>query len=178
MLLKLGIRRGYKVVDFSCGSGNYTVPAAFIVGHKGVVYAIDKEECDYWYGGCLRELRLRVRSYKLDNVIIIKVNSLDIPLSDLSVDVVLLFDVLHSYYFPQSYERIRVLREVKRILRCNGYLLFYPGDPEVFGNKEELRVIIEEILSTDFKLDKIFKEMLIHEGSYVRGAIYRFIKQC
>ena len=41
---KIGVQQGQKVLDFGCGSGNYTVPAAKIVGKEGIVYALDKDK--------------------------------------------------------------------------------------------------------------------------------------
>jgi precorrin-6B methylase 2 len=43
LLKDVGIEAGQVVLDFGCGSGTYTVPAARIVGDKGKVYALDKD---------------------------------------------------------------------------------------------------------------------------------------
>jgi len=42
-LEKVGIQRGHIVLDFGCGSGTYTLPAAEMVGNRGRVYAVDKD---------------------------------------------------------------------------------------------------------------------------------------
>jgi cyclopropane fatty-acyl-phospholipid synthase-like methyltransferase len=39
LLKKVGIWPGDLVLDFGCGRGCYTIPAAGIVGKRGVVYA-------------------------------------------------------------------------------------------------------------------------------------------
>ena len=36
-----GITTGHTVLDFGCGAGNYTIPAAKEVGPRGTVYAVD-----------------------------------------------------------------------------------------------------------------------------------------
>jgi precorrin-6B methylase 2 len=41
-LRRIGIRRGQILLDFGCGSGNYAIPAAEIVGGEGTIYALDK----------------------------------------------------------------------------------------------------------------------------------------
>jgi len=40
---KLGLKEGQKVLDYGCGIGSYTFPAARLVGERGRVYALDKE---------------------------------------------------------------------------------------------------------------------------------------
>jgi len=179
LLLKLGLRSGFKVLDFGCGSGNYTVPAALIVGDEGLVYAVDIEECSPWPGACLNELRLRVRRYGLSNVVILRINeSSRLPLSTSSINAALLFDVLHPYYFPDKDSRAKVLREIYRVIMCNNYLLFYPGDPEVSGQFEEVRKLIKEIEGMGFSLIAIYEGHLIHENELVEGHIYKFVKLC
>jgi len=42
VLRAVGVRGGLTVLDFGCGSGNYSIPAAKIVGEKGKVYTLDK----------------------------------------------------------------------------------------------------------------------------------------
>lgn len=61
-LRKIGIRKGQTVLDFGCGSGNYTIPAARIVGEEGRVYALDKN------GRTLDELMQRAESEGLKNI--------------------------------------------------------------------------------------------------------------
>jgi len=44
--LKIGIRENkeVEVLDFGCGSGTYTISLAEIIGSKGELYALDKDE--------------------------------------------------------------------------------------------------------------------------------------
>jgi len=41
VLQKAGIKTGKTVLDFGCGSGTYTIPAAKIAGEEEKVYALD-----------------------------------------------------------------------------------------------------------------------------------------
>jgi ubiquinone/menaquinone biosynthesis C-methylase UbiE len=41
MLLEIGINEGQSVLDFGCGSGTYSLPAAKLVGKKGRIYSVD-----------------------------------------------------------------------------------------------------------------------------------------
>ena len=47
---------------------------------------------------------------------------LEIGLIDESVDVVLLFDVFHSFYFPKVVDRRRLLGEIHRIMKPSAFL--------------------------------------------------------
>ena len=51
-------------MDFGCGSGNYTIPAALIVGREGKVYALNKERLEE-----LREIaRMRIEVLQKESV--------------------------------------------------------------------------------------------------------------
>ncbi len=43
-LAEIGMQKGQMVLDFGCGSGDYTIPAAKVVGKSGTIYAVDKSE--------------------------------------------------------------------------------------------------------------------------------------
>ena len=43
-LKKIGLNTDQSVLDFGTGIGHYSIPAAYIVGNNGVVYAIDKDK--------------------------------------------------------------------------------------------------------------------------------------
>lgn len=100
---------------------------------------------------------------------------LSIDLDDASVDVVLAHDVLHSYYF--SLDEIRaVLRELHRVLKPNGFLSLYPGDPEVSGASAQLRDIQREIEQAGFRAEAEYAGEVVHENTITRGHVTRFRK--
>ena len=41
MLSEVGVGEGQSVLDFGCGSGTYSIPAARLVGDFGRVYSLD-----------------------------------------------------------------------------------------------------------------------------------------
>jgi len=43
-LEKIGVKPGQIVLDFGCGVGHYTIPAAKVVGKNGKVYGLDKDK--------------------------------------------------------------------------------------------------------------------------------------
>ena len=120
VLKEIGVKEGQIVLDFGCGSVIYSLPAAKIIGKEGKVYALDKNKTE------LNELIRKAKSKELRNIKILKTSSeLKTPLRDESIDMVLLYDVLHSYYFSVD-ERKKLLREVYRVLKPNALLSVYP----------------------------------------------------
>ncbi len=121
LLKRAGVERGQKVLDFGCGSGTYAIPAAKIVGNGGMVYVLDKNR------SVLNELMEKARSAGLNNISRSDAGGEPrIELADDSVDVVLLFDVFHSYYFPQAEDRRILLDEIRRVAKTSALLLVYP----------------------------------------------------
>jgi len=151
VLERMGIRKGQAVLDFGCGSGTYTIPAAKIVGAQGRVYALDKDK------GALDELTQKAGSAGLKNIERMETSGgLEIELADGSVDVVLLFDVLHSFYFPQAGDRRRLLGEIYRIMKPSAFLSI-----SVWPNLIEPE-IEDEINNADFRLEKEASETLTY----------------
>jgi len=149
----VGIRRGQTVLDFGCGYGAYTIPAAKIVGEQGKVYALDKDK------EALDELIQKAESADLKNIERMDTTGeLKIELADESVDVVLLFDVFHSFYFPKAEDRKRLLDEIYRILKPSAFLAISLW-PDLIEPETE-----DEIESTDFRLEKEIPETLIDDN--------------
>jgi len=177
-LRRIGIKRGQTVLDFGCGSGNYAIPASLIVGREGKVYALDKARQGYWPSEGLYKLIWRAKLLRLENIVIMKTSGeLKIDLGDESVDVVLLHDVLHYYYFPREKDRRKLLREIYRVLKPNGFLSFYPGDPEVLHNYSEMEAIKREIKDEKFYLEKKYAGMIIHEDTILKGSVLKYRKK-
>jgi len=164
LLERIGIRRGQAVLDFGCGSGTYTIPAARIVGEPGRVYALDKD------GEALDELMSKAGSTGLINIERMETSGeLEIELTDESVDVVLLFDVFHSYYFPQVDDRRRSLSEIYRIMKPTAFISVWPKHMESEAG--------DEIRNAGFHLEKKHSGTLIHENNNPeKGEILNFRK--
>jgi ubiquinone/menaquinone biosynthesis C-methylase UbiE len=169
-LRKAGVAEGQQVLDFGCGSGNYTIPAARIVGRRGVVYAVDKDS------KALDRLVTRAKSENLFNIRRVGVaDNGDIPLRSASVDCVLLYDVLHGGYFPDESDRRSTLRELRRVLRRGGWVSFYPTHLKQYGlTFERLRKEIEE---AGFALaNGGHRRTLIHDDNLIRGRVFNLRK--
>jgi len=149
VLERIGIRRGQTVLDFGCGYGAYTIPVARIVGAQGRVYALDKDE------EALDGLMQRADLACLKNIERMETSGeLEIELTDESVDVVLLFDVFHSFYFPQAEDRRRLLGEIRRVMKPSAFLSISVW-PNLIEPETE-----DEIENADFRLEKVISEGL------------------
>ena len=125
VLREIGIKKGDVILDFGCGEGIYSLPAAKIAGKKGKVLALDKSISK------IDELTRKARSVELENIETVKTSGkLKVPFPDGYFDVVLLYDILHSYYFSLN-EREELLEEMRRVLRAGGLLSVYPEHMDV-----------------------------------------------
>jgi len=169
-LRQIGIQKGQKVLDFGCHEGNYTIPAARIVGEKGRVYAVDAN------GKALAKTMKKIKSAGLKNVVgMISSNELEVPQGKESVDVILLYDILHRGYFPEIESRQKVLEGLYRVLKKNGFMSAYLTHLRQFGMT--FRRTLKEIEDTGFiRRGETFKK-LIHDGALARGRIFTFKKQ-
>jgi len=174
---RIGLSRGQIVLDFGCGTGNYAIPAAAVVGREGRVYALDKQRQGFWPSEGLDELISRAESQALQNIVALKTSGeLKTKLEDESIDVILLHDVLHYYYFPRREDRMKLLHEIYRVLRPNGFISFYPGDPEASYNYSELETIKREIEEADFHPESEYIGTVVHENVLLKGRVVKFRK--
>ena len=111
VLLEIGIEESQTVLDFGCGSGAYAIPAAKLVGKDGKVYALDKNE----------EALEQLNKEGIGNIETILSSDLKTGLKDQSVDVVLLYDVIHLIE-----DRVTLFAEIHRILKSDGLVSIYP----------------------------------------------------
>ncbi len=165
ILQRIGIKRGHIVLDFGCGSGTYTIPVAKIVSKQGKVYALDKDK------NALDNLMKKAKLAGLKNIRRMATSGeLRIELPDESVDVSLLFDVFHRYYFSQIDDRKMLMDEIYRITKTNGFVSVWPKHME-----SEVRSEIED---ANFYLEKEYLETLIHDNKDIEtGKVINFRKK-
>ena len=149
LLERIGIRRGQAVLDFGCGYGIYTIPVAKIVGEQGRIYALDKDK------EAMDALMQKARSACLINIERMETSGeLEIELTDEIVDVVLMFDVFHSFYLPQAGDRRRLLGEIRRVMKPSAFLSISVW-PNLIESETE-----DEIKNVNFRLEKEVPETL------------------
>jgi ubiquinone/menaquinone biosynthesis C-methylase UbiE len=110
ILKEVGIAAGFHVLDYGCGPGSYIAPLAELVGKSGKIYALDIHPL------AIRAVRRIAAEKQLANVhTILSDCKTELPPS--SVDVVLLYDILHDLD-----DAAGVLTELRRILKPKGIL--------------------------------------------------------
>lgn len=133
------VEEGQTFLDFGCGTGSFTVPAARIVGEQGKVYALD----------CFpRQLEIVARKSREEGLVnvetILFADQTGLP--DESVDTVWVCDVLHEIM-----DRRAVLEELHRVLRKGGVLAVYDG------MRDKILDHTDGLFSCVWKQDKLYK---------------------
>jgi ubiquinone/menaquinone biosynthesis C-methylase UbiE len=172
-LREVGLRPGQIVLDFGCKAGHYTIPAAFVVGSKGIVYALDKEQ------QALNELQQKVSANNLENVKIIKTSGqIEFDFERESIAIVLFYDVLH--YFGK-HDRKKLYQEAFRALKQDGLLSVYPkhtleDDPMQEFRGLSLSDVKQEIEGSNFVFEHKFCGVISHDDSLNQGCVLNFRK--
>lgn len=112
VLKEVNIKPGFRVLDYGCGPGSYSICAAGLVGEKGRVYAADIHSL------ALESVTRRAKAAGIDNIETIR-TSCETGLPDGSMDVVMVYDVFHHFN-----ESERLLGEFHRVLKPGGVLSF------------------------------------------------------
>jgi predicted methyltransferase len=168
-LERAGLKAGQTVLDFGCHKGRYVRAAAQVVGPLGTVYALDKNP------EVLDEVCPPAEGAGRDNVECLRVaEDAPVPLSPCSIDVVLLYDVLHRGYLPEARQRRAVLRRVRSVLRRGGLLSLYPTHLRKYGMTFDR--VVREVTSAGFRLRDESRRRLVHDGALVRGRVFSFVK--
>ncbi len=162
ILKQAGIKTGDSILDFGCGSGYYAIPAAVIAGKEGIVYAIDTDTRK------LEEMKKKAEDRQLENIVGLNSMKNDkIDIKNKSLNVVLLFDVLHRYYFPSEKSRKEILSDIYRLLKPGALLLVHP-------THIDKAKIVNEIESVGFKFHDKYSGNLMHDGNCRHSSIFAF----
>jgi len=163
VLERAGLEEGQVVLDFGCGSGNYSIPAAKIVKHTGKVYAVDRDSSK------LKELAGRMKREGLGNIETVGTGGeLEFPWEDGSVDSVLLYDIF--WYFTIDDRRLpQLLAEVGRLLKPGGLLSVFPEHIAV-------EALAGKVEGAGFHPEGSFSCPLVHDSSKQQGRILNFSK--
>ena len=163
VLERAGLEEGQVVLDFGCGSGNYSIPAAKVVKNTGKVYAVDRDSSK------LKELAGRMKREGLGNIETVGTGGeLEFPWEDGSVDSVLLYDIF--WYFTIDDRRLpQLLAEVGRLLKPGGLLSVFPEHIAV-------EALAGKVEGAGFHPEGSFSCPLVHDSSKQQGRILNFSK--
>jgi SAM-dependent methyltransferase len=167
LLKKVGIRRGDLVLDFGCGRGCYSIPAAKIVGDRGTVFALEKSKY------LVNELIGEASSRGLRNVVPARcLDELKRILAGKRLNAVLFYDVIHSYYFTCA-QRKSLLQSVAPLVAGNGLVSIFPRHMST----AEVREVGKTLHRLGFLFQTHFDAELVHDERYTSGRIYNFRKR-
>jgi ubiquinone/menaquinone biosynthesis C-methylase UbiE len=137
----LGLKTGMTVADFGCGSGEFTIYAAKLVGPDGHVTALDVRQEP------LDMLASKAKALSVENITCVRAN-LEVhsgsKLSADSQDHVMLHNILF-----QSQKKEDIIKEAHRVLKKGGHLscIDWKKGVKGFGPPENLRIAPEAALS-------------------------------
>jgi ubiquinone/menaquinone biosynthesis C-methylase UbiE len=145
----IGMKKNQFILDFGCGHGTYTIPAAMVVGKNGRVYAVDINS------DALDAVIDEARKKELSHIVCIKAPSqLNHYIPPESMDMVLLYDVFHLIK-----DRKRLLSELAEVLKRNGVLSVFPKHHRTDMHMT-LSEVTKEIESAGFILLVQLRQML------------------
>ncbi len=147
-----GIEKGFFILDFGCGLGFNTIPAAKAVGKEGRVFALDVSE------QAIKIIEKKLDKNKLDNVEIIQ-SGCDTGLREKSIDLVYLHNTL-----PLIKEKQRVLNEITRVIKTGGRLSYMSRvGSRIYGKDAISDSRLKKMLRFDFILKRERKGHFIFE---------------
>jgi len=110
-VLEARIQSGYRVLDYGCGTGSYSIIASELVG-DGIVHALDIHPL------AIERMNQKIAKRRIPNIRTVH-SDCATGLEKSSIDVVLLYDTFHMLSDP-----VRVLNELYRVLRPEGMISF------------------------------------------------------
>ncbi|HUX95100.1 MAG TPA: class I SAM-dependent methyltransferase [Bacteroidales bacterium] len=138
-LSKFGIKPGYAVVDYGCGTGAFIRDTAAIVGTSGIVYAVDIHEM------AIANVRKLITKYNLSNVKTVLTDGGKTSIEDEAADLIFALDMFHMVSDTDSF-----LKELNRITKKNGTLIIEDGhQPRSLTKEKILRSGCWEILGEE-----------------------------
>ncbi|MBN1455463.1 MAG: methyltransferase domain-containing protein [Methanomicrobia archaeon] len=145
LLEAAGLKQGQHVLDVGCGPGYFTIPAARLVGTKGVVYAVDV------HPRAIERVQEKIAAEEITNVTPMLANAAETGLPDNSIDLAFLFGLR---YIAGGLEGL--LTELHRVLKPGGNLSF----EKTRGSTEKM---IAEVERAGFRYTQTKGRILVFE---------------
>ncbi len=138
ILANAGVQAGDVFIDLGCGFGFFALPAAKIVGPKGLVCGIDIDN------EALEKLREKATEADLRNIQVREAHAEEASLCDRCADIAFIGIALHDFEDP-----LKVLKNAKSALKPHGRLVNvdWKKKPTPFGPPLEIRFSEKEASS-------------------------------
>jgi ubiquinone/menaquinone biosynthesis C-methylase UbiE len=133
ILASIGLKPGFTFLDIGCGDGFFAIPAAKIVGEKGVVYGLDNDE------EAIDRLGERARAEGLLNLRLKVGEAEETVLCKGCADIVFFGIVLHDFDSAP-----KVLSNAKKMLKPDGRLVDLDWKKEPMSLGPPLRIRFSE----------------------------------
>lgn len=156
ILRSIGVKCSLTFVDIGCGDGFFALPAARLVGERGMVYALDIDE------EAIERLRKKAVRERLDNIILTVGEAEETILCKHHADVVFYGIVLHDFASPE-----KVLANAKKMLKPDGQLVDLDWKKEPMDLGPPLRMRFSEVYAANLIRQASFEiEMVKPSGLY------------
>ena len=172
-LRAVGIGSGDTVVDFGCGAGAYSIPAALLVGNDGLVVSVDVR------ASALKSLMRAACARGLGNIRAAQhLAEVAFLLDGRPCRAVLLYDVLH---FMDADTRKGLYRALHERLGPDGFLSVFPkhlrdDSPSRYFRNMTIEGVSREIEETGFRQCGRLEADLWHNPDRERGTVLTFCK--
>jgi SAM-dependent methyltransferase len=123
-IYRLGLEKGYSIIDFGCGPGYFTFKFADLVGEKGHVYGIETNEQH------IRYVKDYINEYNINNVDIFEYQPDGWGLnSPIKVDAIFMCSLYHILYATfTDRERDLFIKNIRKYLKEDGRLIIVDND--------------------------------------------------
>ncbi|MFX0020734.1 MAG: class I SAM-dependent methyltransferase [Candidatus Hermodarchaeota archaeon] len=155
---RLKLEPSMTVLEIGPGKGSYTIAFAKEVLPNGKVYAIDIQE------SIIERLKRRIEKENVGNIIPKIDDAYNLSLEDSSIDRVIMIACL-----PEIPEPVRVLKEIKRVLKPDGIVSLSEmlPDPDYPRRKTEIKWANE----AGFKLQDKFGNWFIYQLNFKKSEM-------
>lgn len=155
---RMKLKPGMTVIEIGPGKGNYTKAIAKNILPEGKVYAIDIQE------SIISRLKKKIEKESITNIIPKIDDTYNLSFEGETIDRVLMIACL-----PEIPDPIRVLKEIKRVLKPNGLISLSEmlPDPDYPRRKTEKKWAKE----AGFELDEQFGNWFIYQLNFKKSEI-------
>lgn len=168
MLKDLGIKEGFKILDFGCGEGRYTVPSSQVVGEKGCVYSVEQQDRK------ISEIEDRLTEFSNPKIVKI-INTNDIKATGLigekTIDAAYAFDVLQ---YIDDFDKL--FSFFYSVVKPSGMVHIYPAGIPHPGDVD-MDLVKSTMEKVGFTYLNSETYTMMHAVDMLDDVVYSFVKK-